>query len=123
MSNFLPDDEALIKKPNTQEVLTEEHVAEIMKCSDPNTGYMYFAKHHYYIQHPTDGQQLFKPFDYQVRILEAYHNNKFVTCLAGRQLGKCLTNDTFLKIKNKVTGEEKEITIGEFFLDATTKNY
>ena len=57
-------DGVLIKKANRQETFTEEQVADLMACMDPDTGYLYFAKKFAYIQHPVKGKLLFDPFDY-----------------------------------------------------------
>jgi hypothetical protein len=40
---------------------------------------------------------------------------KRVICLSCRQSGKCLFSGTSIKIRNKQTLEEEELTIGEFF--------
>ena len=45
-------DGVLIKKANRQETFTEEQIADLMACMDPDTGYLYFAKKFAYIQHP-----------------------------------------------------------------------
>lgn len=41
-----------------------------------------------YIQHPTKGRVKFDLFDYQVKLLECYHNNRYSINMLGRQMGK-----------------------------------
>jgi hypothetical protein len=55
---------------------------------DPVTGYLYFAKHFAYIQHPVKGKLLFEPFEYQERLMESYHNFRFNVNMLPRQTGK-----------------------------------
>ena len=58
-------DGVLIKKANKQETYTNEQVEELMKCMDPDEGYLHFAKHFAFIQHPVKGKLLFDPYEYQ----------------------------------------------------------
>jgi len=81
-------DGVLIKKANRQERFTEHQIAELSQCADPDSGYLYFAKNFFYIQHPVKGKLLFDPFDYQVRLLESYHNHRFNINMLPRQSGK-----------------------------------
>ena len=62
-------DGVLIKKANKQETFTNEQVEELMKCMDPDEGYLYFARKFAYIQHPVKGKLLFDPFEYQDYVL------------------------------------------------------
>ncbi len=108
-------DGVLIKKANTQEHYTENIIQDLVKCSDPETGYLYFMKNFFYIQHPVRGKIKFEPYGYQLNLLESYHKHRFSVSLMPRQSGKCVTGDTLIKIKNKHTGEELDITIEQFF--------
>jgi hypothetical protein len=49
---------------------------------------MYFMDNFFYIQHPTRGKMLYHPFEYQKRLIENYHNNRFSISLMPRQTGK-----------------------------------
>jgi hypothetical protein len=49
---------------------------------------MYFMEHFFYIQHPTRGKMLYQPFEYQKRLINNYHNNRFSISLMPRQTGK-----------------------------------
>ena len=108
-------DGVLIKKANQQETFSEKQIAEFTKCMDPDTGYLYFLKNYFYIQHPVKGKIRFEPYDFQEGMLAAYHNYTNVVILSGRQNGKCLIFTTKVKIKHKETGEVREIEIGELF--------
>jgi hypothetical protein len=81
-------DGVLIKKANQQETYTANAIQDFAKCLDPDTGYLYFLKNYFYIQHPVKGKLLFEPFEYQVRLLESYHNFRFNINMLPRQTGK-----------------------------------
>ena len=49
-------DGVLTKKANTKDTYTEAQIQDLLQCMDPNTGYLYFAKHFAYIQHPVKGK-------------------------------------------------------------------
>jgi hypothetical protein len=79
---------SLVKSPHKQQVFTAHQIEEFGKCADPDTGYLYFLKNYYYIQHPIKGRLLFQPFDYQIGLLEGYHNHLLSVNLMPRQSGK-----------------------------------
>lgn len=81
-------DGALIKRAHKKDTYTEYQVNEILKCSDPDDGYLYFAKKYAYIQHPVRGQLLFDPYPYQERLLHSYHSYRFNINMLPRQTGK-----------------------------------
>lgn len=81
-------DNTLVKKPHTQQYFTEQQITEFIKCSDPDTGYLYFMTHYFYIQHPVKGKLLFEPFEYQLGLLENYHTNRLSINMMPRQSGK-----------------------------------
>ena len=108
-------DGVLIKRANKVEKFTDSHASELAKCLDPETGYLHFLRNYFYIQHPIRGKIPFIPFDFQLKILNAYHKYRHTIIMAARQGGKCVTYDTKIKIKHAITNEEREITIGEFF--------
>lgn len=81
-------DGVLIKKAHKPERYTLEEVQHLEKCMDPVTGPLYFMKNFLKIQHPTRGAIDFAPYDYQVRLIEAYHNHKDVIAMLPRQMGK-----------------------------------
>ena len=78
----------LVKKPHTTESYTQEQLIEFAKCADPITGPEYFMSNYFYIQHPTRGRMLYKPYEYQQRLIHSYHNYRFSISLMPRQTGK-----------------------------------
>ena len=83
-----PLDYTLIKKPHTIESFNEQQVREFMACADPVTGPEYFMSNFFYIQHPVQGRMLYKPFEYQKKLIHTYHNYRFSISLMPRQTGK-----------------------------------
>jgi hypothetical protein len=81
-------DGVLIKKAHAQQRYTLEEVTHLEACMDPVTGPLYFAKNFLKIQHPTRGSIPFEPYEYQERLIEAYHTNKQCIAMLPRQMGK-----------------------------------
>ncbi len=81
-------DGVLTKKAHTKETFTEKQIESLLQCSNPDTGYHYFCENFFYIQHPVKGKMLFEPFDYQKRLLDAYHGHRFNINMLPRQMGK-----------------------------------
>ena len=81
-------DGVLTKKANQKETFTEDQIKHLSACMDPNKGYMHFAKHFAFIQHPVKGKLLFDPFEYQERLLRSYHDFRFNINMCARQTGK-----------------------------------
>jgi hypothetical protein len=78
----------LIKKAHAQIRYTLEEVKHLEACMDPETGPLYFAKNFIKIQHPVRGSIPFEPYDYQIKLIEAYHTNKQCIAMLPRQMGK-----------------------------------
>ena len=89
-------DGVLTKKAHTKEKFTEEQVKHLLACADPKEGYLHFAKHFFHIQHPTKGKMKFEPFDYQIRLLQAYHDYRFNINMLPRQSGKTTCASAYL---------------------------
>jgi hypothetical protein len=81
-------DGVIIKRANRQERFTEKHIEELSKCMDPNEGYLYFVKNFFFIQHAVRGKIPFDPFEYQIKLMQSYHVNRFTVSLLPRQSGK-----------------------------------
>jgi hypothetical protein len=81
-------DGVITKKAHQKESFTNEQVEELMKCMDPDNGYLHFASNYAYIQHPVKGKLLFAPYDYQVRLMDTYHDHRFNVNMLPRQTGK-----------------------------------
>jgi len=108
---------SLVKKPNTKTKFDDiEHIREFANCVNQKDGPAYFLQNFFYIQHPTQGKLLYKPYDFQIGLLENYHNNIRSIALLGRQLGKTTTacgyllwyamfkpDQTILVVANKFT--------------------
>jgi hypothetical protein len=81
----------VIKKPYTKSGYTEETLMDLAICVDDP---IYFIKKFVKIQHPLKGAVDFEPFPYQLDLINAFHYNRFVIGLTGRQLGKSLQRDS-----------------------------
>lgn len=117
-----------IKPANQKIEYTEEMISELIKCSDDP---MYFIRNYMKIQHPTMGSTRFIPYDYQEKIINAYHTHRYNVVLTGRQLGKCFCSNTYIRYNNKTiqiknliktTIKEKIITFLEELLIKLVKN-
>ena len=89
-------DGVLIKKANKQETYTNEQVEELMKCMDPDDGYLYFARKFAYIQHPVKGKLLYDPYEYQLGLMYSYHSYRFNINMMPRQTGKTTCASIYL---------------------------
>lgn len=75
----------LVKPAYKKENYTEDQIAEIIKsATDP----IYFISEYVWIQHPTRGRVQFYLYDYQVELINCYHENKYSINMLGRQMGK-----------------------------------
>jgi len=89
-------DGVLTKKAHKTEKFTEEQVASLMACADPDKGYLHFAKNFFHIQHPVKGKVKFEPYEYQERLLSAYHDYRFNINMLPRQSGKTTCASSYL---------------------------
>ena len=89
-------DGVLTKKAHTREKFSEEQIQDLVECSNAKTGFEYFAKKFFYIQHPVEGKMLFQPFTYQKNLLNSYHNHRFNVNMLPRQSGKTTTAACYL---------------------------
>ena len=78
----------LIKKAHAPQKYTLEEVKHLEACMDPIGGPLYFAKNFLKIQHPVRGSIPFEPYEYQERLLAAYHDHKQTIAMLPRQMGK-----------------------------------
>lgn len=86
----------LIKPAYRQDIYSDEQIRELVLCADPASGPQYFLANFFYIQHPTRGKMQYDPFDYQVRLIDTYHANRFCIALLPRQTGKSTTAAGYL---------------------------
>lgn len=89
-------DGQLVKKAHSTQKFTEQDIEDLLQCSDPITGPHYFLEHFFHIQHPIKGKLLYEPYDYQRRLIDSYHNNRFNVNLLPRQTGKTTTAAGYL---------------------------
>jgi len=83
-----PLDYTLIKRPHTAQTYTESQIKEFMACVNSDTGPEYFLSNFFYIQHPIKGRMLYRPYEYQRRLISTYHKYRFSISLMPRQSGK-----------------------------------
>ena len=81
-------DTSLVKSAHAQVEYTPETLQEFQNCINPETGARYFMENFMKIQHPTKGGIMFKPFDYQLDLIENYNNHRYSINMLGRQMGK-----------------------------------
>lgn len=86
----------LTKKAHSKEKFTEQQVEDLLMCADPEDGYLYFAKNFFFIQHPVKGKLLFEPYEYQIKLLESYHDYRFNINMLPRQSGKTTCASAYL---------------------------
>jgi hypothetical protein len=89
-------DNKLVKTAYSSQKYTEQDIDELMKCTDPINGPHYFLDNFFYIQHPTKGKLKYEPFEYQRRLIDSYHGNRFNVNLLPRQTGKTTTAAGYL---------------------------
>jgi hypothetical protein len=89
-------DNKLVKTAYSADKYTEKDIEDLLKCTDTINGPHYFLDHFFYIQHPTKGKLQYKPFEYQRRLIDSYHGNRFNVNLLPRQTGKTTTAAGYL---------------------------
>ena len=83
----------LLKKANTPIEFSQDQIVEFVKCKqDP----VYFANNYVQIVTLDHGLQLFKPYDFQEKLIRNFHNNRFNICKMPRQTGKSTTVVSYL---------------------------
>lgn len=83
----------LLKKANTPIEFTQEQILEFVKCkNDP----VYFSKNYVQIVTLDHGLQLFKPYHFQEKLINNFHNHRFNICKMPRQTGKSTTVVSYL---------------------------
>jgi len=82
-----------LKKANTPIEFSEDNILEFLKCKeDP----VYFAKNYMKIVSLDEGLVQFKPYDFQEKLIERFHDNRFNICKMPRQTGKSTTSVAYL---------------------------
>ena len=82
-----------LKKANVAQNFTKKQVSEFLKCaSDP----VYFAQKYVKIINLDEGLVPFKMYDFQEKLVNNFHNNRFNICKMHRQSGKSTTVVSYL---------------------------
>ena len=93
MSNDVYLGNPLLKKANSPIEFSQENIEEYIRCkSDP----VYFAQHYVKIVTLDHGLQPFKTYDFQEKLINNFHNNRFNICKMPRQTGKSTTCVSYL---------------------------
>ena len=79
---------AIIRNPYRKMSMSEQQIIEFARCADPVSGPRYFMSNYFFIQHPTKGAIQYIPFEYQERLIDSYHENRYSISLMPRQTGK-----------------------------------
>jgi hypothetical protein len=95
------NDLTLIKKGNTKTPINEEQLGQLVKChADP----LYFMENFMWIQ-TDNGRELFKAWDYQIELINTFHNYKNSVGLTARQMGKTTCAAGYLLWKAMFTSD------------------
>jgi len=82
-----------LKKVNTPQEFTAEEISEFKKCEkDP----LYFMTKYVQIVSLDEGLVPFNMYDFQKKIVDTIHNNRFTICKLPRQSGKSTTTISYL---------------------------
>ena len=82
-----------LKKANVAQNFTKKQVSEFLKCAqDP----VYFAQKYVQIINLDEGLVPFKMYDFQEKLVNNFHNNRFNICKMPRQSGKSTTVVSYL---------------------------
>lgn len=86
----------IIKKAHEKVGYTEQQLQEFSMCVPEvnKDAHHYFMTHFGYLKHPKHGKQLYVPYDYQIKLIDNFHNYRFNINMLGRQMGKALAYDT-----------------------------
>ena len=83
----------LLKKANVAQEFTKEQILEFVACrEDP----VYFAKNYVKIVSLDEGLVQFEPYDFQEKLINNFHDNRFNICKMPRQTGKSTTSVAYL---------------------------
>ena len=82
-----------LKKVNTPIEFTKDQIVEFQKCADDP---IYFMKNYIQIVSLDEGLIPFRMYDFQEKIVNTMHNNRFTICKLPRQSGKSTTVVSYL---------------------------
>jgi len=82
-----------LKKANTAIEFSQEQILEYVKCkNDP----VYFSQNYVKIVSLDEGLVPFRPYDFQEKLINNFHENRFNICKMPRQTGKSTTVVSYL---------------------------
>lgn len=83
-----------IKKPKQRTAFTSKDLDDLFRCSfDP----VFFIENFVKVQHPLKGAVPLSLYDFQKRLIDAYHNQRFVISMMARQSGKSVSSTTTIR--------------------------
>ena len=82
-----------LKKANTLVEFDQEQIIEYVRCKNNP---VYFAKNHVKIVTLDHGLMPFEPYDFQEKLINNFHDNRFNICKMPRQTGKSTTVISYL---------------------------
>lgn len=101
-----------LKKAGVQLHFSEDHIREIIKCKND---VIYFVQNYVKIISMDEGLVKFDVYGFQERMLRNFTGQRHNICLLPRQMGKCVSGDTQITVKNKKTGKIETIDINKFY--------
>lgn len=105
-----------IKKPNQIEYISkDERDARIQSIAKSKRDIAWWAEKFFNIITLDKGLTKIELYQKQKEMLQFIAKNNRIITLASRQVGKCVSKDTYIVIQNKKTKKEKKIKISEFF--------
>ena len=82
-----------LKKANTKQEFSEEHIIEFVRCKDDP---VYFTEKYIRIVNVDEGLVPFQMYKFQKKLLKRFHKNRFNICKMPRQTGKSTTVVSYL---------------------------
>ncbi len=82
-----------LKKANTKQEFSEEHIVEFVRCKDDP---VYFTEKYIRIVNVDEGLVPFQMYKFQKKLLKRFHKNRFNICKMPRQTGKSTTVVSYL---------------------------
>lgn len=101
-----------LKKAGVRQVMTVFEQQEYVKCK---FDVIYFIKKYVQIISLDEGVVPFHLFPYQEKMIKHMEDNRFSIFMTSRQMGKCLNPLSIVRLRNKLTGETRDTTIGDFY--------
>ena len=101
-----------LKKAGVSIAVSKDQLKEIVKSQQD---ILYFVENYIKIVTIDGGLDHFKMYPYQKEMMLHYKKNRFSISCTARQMGKCVSHDTQITLRNKKTGKIENTTIGEFY--------